>query len=226
MKPILAHLMDDMTAGRVRVVDLTRSMSAADAIQPGEHSRTHFHAPGLSASGQSLPFNTCDTIPPRRFVGPACVIDVSRETANLPGFVLRPDHITAWERENGRIEDGSWVLMRTDWDKVNGSNGNGAPAPAGALSPGFDAATCEFLAKERHIVGVGVETPSIDVVGAASFDPQYPAQAILHSLGKFGLLGLCSLDALPLTGSVLITAPLKIVGGSASLCRAIAMAPA
>ena len=45
----------------------------------------------------------------------------------------------------------------------------------------------------------------------------------MHGHGKFGLASLCNLDRLPPTGAVVIAAPLKIVGGSGSPIRAIAL---
>ncbi|MGA9869234.1 MAG: cyclase family protein, partial [Acetobacteraceae bacterium] len=41
----------------------------------GEHTGTHFDAPVHWITGKDLPDNTLDTIPPRRFVAPANVID-------------------------------------------------------------------------------------------------------------------------------------------------------
>src|SRR5436190_1784656 len=41
----------------------------------GEHTGTHFDAPIHWVTGKDLPENACDTIPSRKFVGPACVID-------------------------------------------------------------------------------------------------------------------------------------------------------
>jgi kynurenine formamidase len=48
----------------------------------------------------------------------------------------------------------------------------------------------------------------------------------MHGSGKFGLASLCNLDKLPATGAVVIAAPLKIVEGSGSPLRVIALAPA
>jgi kynurenine formamidase len=48
----------------------------------------------------------------------------------------------------------------------------------------------------------------------------------MHGAGKFGLASLCHLDQLPATGAVLIATPLKIVGGSGSPVRVIAITPA
>ena len=48
----------------------------------------------------------------------------------------------------------------------------------------------------------------------------------MHGAGKFGLASLCNLDQLPPTGAVVIAAPLKIVDGSGSPLRVLALVPA
>jgi len=48
----------------------------------------------------------------------------------------------------------------------------------------------------------------------------------MHGAGKFGLASLTNLDQLPPVGAIVIAAPLKIVGGSGSPLRVIAIAPA
>ena len=48
----------------------------------------------------------------------------------------------------------------------------------------------------------------------------------MHGHGKFGLASLCHLDRLPATGAIVIAAPLKLVNGSGSPVRAIALVPA
>src|SRR5580704_3643528 len=52
-----------------------------NAFETGEHTGTHFDAPVHWISGKDLPNNTVDTIPPAQFVGPACVVDVTKEVA-------------------------------------------------------------------------------------------------------------------------------------------------
>jgi kynurenine formamidase len=47
----------------------------------------------------------------------------------------------------------------------------------------------------------------------------------MHGYGKFGLTSLMNLDQLPPTGSVVVAAPLKIVRGSGSPVRVIALVP-
>jgi kynurenine formamidase len=93
----------------------------------------------------------------------------------------------------------------------------------GAHSPGFDARASTLLARHRRVLGVGVETIGTDAGQAGTFDPPFPNHAIMHGAGCFGLASLCNLDRLPATGAVVIAAPLKIVGGSGSPLRVIAI---
>src|ERR1700730_4466641 len=83
----------------------------------GEHTGTHFDAPVHWVTGKDYPRNATDTIPVDKFFAPACVIDVSRESAENPDFLLTQEYVEEWEEKHGRIEPGCWVLMRTDWSK-------------------------------------------------------------------------------------------------------------
>ena len=49
-----------------------------NTLRLGEHTGTHFDAPIHWITGKDLPENASDTIPARRLIGPACVIDVTR----------------------------------------------------------------------------------------------------------------------------------------------------
>jgi kynurenine formamidase len=196
-----------------------------NALALGEHTGTHFDAPIHWITGKDLPENSCDTIPVRRVVGPACVIDVSEDVAHNPDFLLTPARIESWERENGRIPAGAWVLLQTGWSRRTDPAAFLNVAADGPHSPGFDAPASRLLAEERDILGVGVETIGTDAGQAGTFDPPFPNHTIMHGAGKFGLASLCNLDQLPPTGSIVIAAPLKIVGGSGSPLRVIALTP-
>jgi kynurenine formamidase len=196
-----------------------------NTITMGEHTGTHFDAPVHWITGRDLPSNATDTIPPARFVGPACVIDVTSEVANNHDFLLTIEGIARWEEEYGRIPVRAWVLLRTGWSRREGASFLNI-GPDGPHSPGFDAETSRFLAYQRDVLGVGVETIGTDAGQAGRFDPPFPNHSIMHGAGKFGLASLCNLDQLPPTGAVLIAAPLKLVNGSGSPLRVIAMVPA
>ncbi|HJU64221.1 MAG TPA: cyclase family protein [Gemmatimonadaceae bacterium] len=196
-----------------------------NTIALGEHTGTHFDAPVHWISGKDLPNNACDTIPVRRFIGPACVIDVTREVSANPDFLLEPGHVETWERAHGRIPVGAWVLLRTGWSKRRGAAEFLNVAEDGPHSPGFHQSTSGLLATERDVLGVGVETVGTDAGQAGRFQPPFPNHGIMHGAGKFGLASLCNLDQLPATGAVVIAAPLKLVNGSGSPLRVLAITP-
>jgi kynurenine formamidase len=197
-----------------------------NTLHLGEHTGTHFDAPVHWITGKDRANNTTDTIPPTQFIGPACVIDVSKEVAQYEDFLLTRDHVLAWEGEHGKIPAGAWVLLRTDWAKRQGREAFLNAKEDGPHSPGWTADCLRFLANERDVLGVGVETVGTDAGQAGGFDPPFPAHNIMHGAGKLGLASLCNLDQLPPTGAVVIAAPLKIVNGSGSPVRVLALAPA
>jgi kynurenine formamidase len=194
-----------------------------NAFETGEHTGTHFDAPVHWISGKDLPNNTVDRIPPAQFVGQACVVDVTKEVARNPDFLVTPDLLREWEKTNGKIPPASWLLLRTGWSKRTNATDYINVKEDGPHTPGWAPEASEFLARERDVLGVGVETVGTDAGQAARMQPPFPNHFIMHGSGKFGLAGLCNLDQLPATGAIVIAAPLKIVGGSGSPLRVIAI---
>ena len=192
----------------------------------GEHTGTHFDAPVHWITGRDLPDNSTDTIPPARFIAPACVVDCSREAARDPDFLLSADHLRAWEAMHGRIPPRSWLLMRTDWSKRGDPVAYQNFDETGQHTPGPDISAVRFLIEERDVIGFGSETIGTDAGQAAHFRPPYPCHCYMHGAGRYGLQCLANLDQLPPTGAVIIAAPLKILNGSGSPVRVLALAPA
>ena len=194
-------------------------------IACGEHTGTHFDAPVHWVTGKDYPNNATHNIPVDRFIGPGCVIDVAKQAAANPDFLVTQAVVEAWEAKHGRIPSHAWVLIRTDWSKHGTSKKFLNAGPDGSHTPGFDPKCVPFLAKERDILGVGVETVGTDAGQAHSFDPMFPCHTIMHGANRFGLASLTNLDQLPPTGAVVIAPPLKIVNGSGSPLRVLALVP-
>jgi kynurenine formamidase len=258
MPSTLAQLVEDLNAGRLRVVDLTQPLGPStpviglppifaaspgvtieklsqydekgpawywNTLRFGEHTGTHFDAPVHWVTGRDLADNACDTIPARRFVGPACVLDITAEVESNPDFLLMPDHIEGWEAKHGRIPSGAWVLLRSGWSRRTDAASFLNVGADGPHSPGCHADASRLLARARDVLGIGVETVGTDAGQAATFDPPFPNHTIMHGAGKYGLASLRNLDQLPPVGAVVIAAPLKVVGGSGSPLRVIAIVP-
>lgn len=189
----------------------------------GEHCGTHFDAPIHWMTGKDFAQNATDTIPVEKFIAPACVIDVSRESALDPDFLLTPQYVRDWEGQHGQIEPGAWVLMRTDWSKRKSATAFLNAKEDGLHVPGPHPELVPFLAVERNIIGWGTEGVGTDAGQAYRFDPPFPCHSGMHGSNKFGLASLVNLDQLPPKGAMLITAPLKIARGSGSPCRVLAL---
>jgi kynurenine formamidase len=193
-------------------------------MELGEHVGTHFDAPIHWITGRDGA--DLATMPASDLVGPAIVIDRVAETESDPDYLLRVDDLRAWEAERGPLPAGGWLLLRTGWDSRADDTaaflnaGDGQPR-----SPGLDAECARFVAHETALVGVGVETVGIDAGAAGGFDPPFPVHHFMLGAGKYGLTQLANVAMLPPTGAVLVVAPMKIVGGTGSPARVLALVP-
>ncbi|MGO4102760.1 cyclase family protein [Leifsonia sp. YAF41] len=191
-------------------------------IHTGEHIGTHIDAPVHWISGRDG--HDVSQIPLPRLIGTASVIDVSAEVEQNPDFLLEIEHVQAWERENGELTAGTWLLLRTGWDRFANSQEQFLNVDEnGSHTPGVSAECAKWLAEETPISGFGSETVGIDAGNAGAFDPPFPMHYHLLGHDKYGITSLQNLDKLPATGSVLIVSPLPIVGGTGSPARVIAL---
>jgi kynurenine formamidase len=190
-------------------------------FRTGEHTGTHFDAPNHWVTGKDL--DDVASVPVRRLIGPAAVMDVSAEVAENPDFLVEVEHIKAWEADHGPLPDGGWLLLRTGWDSRTTQEAALNADETGPHSPGLSSDCARWLAQESPVIGMGVETVGTDAGAAHSFDPPFPCHASLMGSNKYGLTQLQNLALLPPTGALVIAAPLPIVSGSGSPARVLAL---
>jgi kynurenine formamidase len=191
-------------------------------FRTGEHTGTHFDAPNHWVTGQDL--DDVASVPARRLIGPAVVLDFSAQAAENPDFLLEVEHIREWESANGPLPEGGWLLYRTGWDARSASQQDFLNADdTGPHTPGISPACARWLGEEAPVMGLGVETVGTDAGAAHSFEPPFPCHAALMGSGKYGLTQLQNVAQLPTTGALLIASPLPIVGGSGSPARVLAL---
>jgi kynurenine formamidase len=191
-------------------------------FEGGEHVGTHLDAPNHWVTGRDR--EDVASLPVERLMGPAVVIDRSAEAARDPDYLLRIDDVRNFEAEHGALPQGSWLLYRTGWD----ARAQDAAAflnanETGPHTPGIEPECARWLAEDSPIVGIGVETVGTDAGAAHSFEPAFPCHNFMLGAGKYGLTQLANLAQLPPAGALLVVLPLKLVGGSGSPCRAIAL---
>ena len=76
--------------------------------------------------------------------------------------------------------------------------------------PGFGAEAARFLTEQRDIVGVGVDTLSLDVGTSVNF----VAHQTLLPAGKYGIELMANLASVPPAGATLVVGAMKHLGGT------------
>jgi len=192
-----------------------------NSFSGSEHMGTHFDAPVHWVTGRNG--EELSTIPPNKLIGNAVVIDRTAEVAADPDYLLTTEDVQEFEQSHGLPTDG-WLLFRTGWSARHddraaflGTSGTGPHWP------GVTSDCARYIAEETSLRGYGSEQVGTDAGLAYDFDPPYPMHHFLLGSGKYGLASLANLHRLPITGTLLIPAPLRIEGGSGSPCRTIAL---
>ena len=190
-------------------------------ISMSEHCGTHFDAPVHWLSGKE--HTAIDEIPAKRLIGEACVIDITEKCEQNPDYCLTVEDILQYEEQYGKIPAHAWVLIYTGWAKyINDAKFFNIGEDGQPHTPGTSVEAAEFLATQRDILGVGVETVGTDAGLAGGFSTPFPNHYYMHGNNKYGLASLTNLQLLPPRGAIVIATPLKIENGSGSPARVIA----
>jgi kynurenine formamidase len=193
-------------------------------FESGEHVGTHLDAPIHWITGRDR--DDVSEIPVGNLIGPAVVIDKSAEAGADPDFLLSIDDVKDFEEQRGPLPREGWLLYRTGWDaRAHEQEAFLNADDTGPHTPGVDVDCAKWLAEGTPLRGIGVETVGTDAGKAHSFEPAFPCHAFMLGANKYGLTQLANLAMLPPTGTVLVVAPLRIVRGSGSPCRALALVP-
>jgi kynurenine formamidase len=183
-----------------------------------EHYGTHMDAPAHFPPGTAY----LNQIPVEHLFAPAVVIDVSEEAGKDPDYRLHVMRVEKWEALHGKIPTGAVVLLRTGWaarwpDQARYRNMDAA----GVMHfPGFSVEAARLLV-ERGAVGLGIDTLSIDSGQSKDFE----VHRVTLPAGLYQLENLANLDQLPEAGAFLISAPIKLEGGSGGPVRVFAILP-
>ena len=189
-----------------------------------EHGGTHIDAPIHFAEHRL----TVDRIPVTQLIGAAVVIRVREQAQQDRNYQFSVEDILAWELKHGIIPAQSIVLIDTgssqlwpDRKRYMGTQKRGEAGVKELKFPGIHPDAARFLADERKIKAVGLDTPSIDYGGSTLFE----THRILFEQNIPGLENVANLDRLPETGATLIALPMKIKDGSGAPLRVVAFVP-
>lgn len=185
-------------------------------LRINEHTGTHIDAPlHFSADGQSVA-----EIPVGNLVAPLCIVDIKAKAAENPDAQVTPDDLKAWISANGDIPQGACVAMNSGWDAHVGSDKfRNADADNVMHFPGFHIEATQMLLEEADVVGLAVDTLSLDHGPSADFVTHY---AWLPT-NRWGIENIANLDALPASGATLIVGAPKHRGGTGGPSRIMAL---
>lgn len=193
----------------------------AFAFSSAEHGGTHLDAPIHFYEGGQ----TVDELGIDQLTGYAVVIDVRDSVSRNRDYQIRSRDITSWEREHGPIADGSMVLFYTgmdahwpDAEAYLGTDMRGEEALPQLSFPGIHPEAAQWLADNRTVKAVGLDTPSLDYGQSALFE----THQILFEHSIPGFENVANLGELPATGAYVIALPMKIKDGSGGPLRMIA----
>ena len=193
---------------------------ASYTFAASEHGGTHLDAPIHFAEGKQ----SVEQIPIERHIGPAVKISIAEQAAQNRDYRLTAADLRAWEQRLGRIPDGAIVLVQTGWGRYWGHRAQylGTEKLNDAFDlhfPGIAQDAAEFLARERSVAMVGVDTASLDYGPSRDFI----AHQTLNGAGIPGLENVANLEGLPEKDFLVLALPMKIAGGSGAPCRIVAL---
>jgi len=195
---------------------------ASGVFSASEHGGTHLDAPiHFAESGWSV-----DEIPLSHLTGPAIVLDLRTQTRLNPDYTLLVEDIAKWETQYGIIPNHAIVFLLTGWGQYwpDPSRYLGSSTPQDATTlhfPGFSAEAILFLIDQRAIVGIGIDTASIDAGQSRTF----PAHQVLGKANRFAIENVAQLEKLPPHGATITALPMKIKGGTGAPVRIMALVP-
>jgi kynurenine formamidase len=201
---------------RETIADYATSGFYAQRWTFGEHSGTHMDVPGHFIQGARL----SPEITVQELIVPIVVIDISKRAEEDPNAMVELDDITKFERRHGRIPEGALVAADSGWaEKVDDPDAfKGGPAFPFYNFPGWGLEAALFLAEERNITGIGIDTLSLDPGNSATF----PVHVQYLATDRYGIENLAGLDCIPARGATAYVGLIPWEEGSGGPCRVVA----
>jgi len=194
----------------------------ANRFCSAEHGGTHIDAPIHFFEGR----NTLDAIPLRQLIARGVLIDIRTKCAENANYQVVVDDLVQWESKHNERLDEAILLLRTGfatfWPspaKYLGTEERSPQALAKLHFPGLHPEAAKWLAQNRSVRAVGIDTASIDFGQSTHFQ----SHVSLFEKNIPALENVANLDQLPETGFVILALPMKIRGGSGGPVRIVAV---
>lgn len=156
-----------------------------------------------------------DELPATYTIRPLVVISIEDQVKTDYGYALQVSDIEAFEKEHGKIPEGSVVFVHSGWSKD-------WPNPELAKRnpfPGVSLAALKFLHQQRNILFHGHEPLDTDAT------PTLEGEAWLMHNGYAQAEGVTNLDKVPPVGALVAIGYPKFGGGLGGYARYVAICP-
>lgn len=169
---------------------------------------THMDAPAhIIPGGQTI-----DQMAIAQFAASCIVIDVS--FAKNERYSVRPEDIEAFEQRYGRISPGTFVMIKTGWERFWN---DGDKYRNNHIFPSISKQAAEVLLK-RGVCGIGIDTLSPDRP-----EDGFPVHQLFLGSGKYIIENVANLSSLPITGSFIVALPIKAKNATEAPVRLIGL---
>jgi kynurenine formamidase len=200
---------------RAVTADLAKDGYTAGRFSTDEHFGTHIDAPAHFGG----PW-TVDQIPVDRLVRPAVCINVTAQASRDEDYRVSVADLKDWEQQHGAIPAGAVVLIATGWDARWADPTRYMNVRDGLRHfPGLSVDAARYLAVDRRVAGIGIDTASIDYGPSEKFE----AHQTTMKLSVYHIENAANLTRLPPTGFTVVVAPIDIEGGSGGPTRLFAL---
>lgn len=169
---------------------------------------THIDAPGHFTEGGRM----LDKLDPKDTILPLVVVDVVDKVKADADYVVTEKDILAHEKINGRIPEGCFVALRTDWSKRT-ENFDNIDENGVSHYPGWSIPACEFLIKERKVKAIGHETSDTDASIISNEAGGLPVETYVLGQDIYQIELMRNLDKMPVTGGVISVGYPNVVDG-------------
>jgi kynurenine formamidase len=190
-------------------------------VQEGEHTGTHWGAPGHFQEGGLL----ADQLDPGDLFLPAVKVDVRARAAADPDYGVTVDDLRAFERRHGRIPRGAAVIAWTGWEDKWGTEAYPNLDADGVIhQPGFTIEAAEWLIATRRLDrrgALGTDTFSPD----QGINAEFSVSVALYDRHRISLENLANLRALPPAGAWVLVGGTRNAAGSGSTATIFGVIP-
>jgi kynurenine formamidase len=183
---------------------------------------THADPPAHFVRG----LRTLDQIDPKEMVLPLVVLDIHDKVNKNPDYIVKIEDVTTWENRNGKIPEGCFVALRTDWSKrwpdddaLQNKDDQGT-----AHFPGWSKEVLQLLFEQRKIMACGHETTDTNC-GLDCTKGDYSLETYVLSTNHYQIELLTNLDQVPEAGAMVVAAFPKPKNGSGFPARVFAILP-